>query len=195
MDRYTPIVILIITLGIAVPSVLGTEHYQLTNNNKNYAPVQPIPFSHRLHAGELKIECQYCHVGADQSRHASIPHLSTCMNCHTEVKGSTVDGKAAIAKMQDMFNRDEPIKWVRVHRLPDFAYFNHSAHIHKGIKCQDCHGPVEEMGTMKQFSDLSMGWCVNCHRKYEGQTYAGLIREDGKPHVLHPPLDCAACHR
>lgn len=136
-----------------------------------YAPVQPIPFSHKIHAGDNKIDCNYCHTGVRKSKHANIPSPNICMNCHTTVK---TDSKW-IQELHSYVDYDtktktygpnqKPIQWTRVHNLPDLAYFNHSQHVKvAGLECQQCHGPVQEMETMYQYSTLTMGWCIDCHR-------------------------------
>lgn len=160
---------------------------------QNYQPEQPIAFSHALHAGENEIDCNYCHSSARHSKHSGIPSANVCMNCHMYVDGSEItdatgnlkydgEGSPEIAKIYaaigwDSENREyiedyeeQPIKWVRIHNLPDLAYFNHSQHVNVGqLECQECHGPVETMEEMYQYSELTMGWCINCHRETEVQ--------------------------
>ncbi len=154
---------------------------------KDYQPAQPIYYSHKVHAGTNQISCLYCHGGAQDSKHASIPSVNVCMNCHKAVKeykgdpifredGMQVNGTAEIQKLYAYagWNPDtktydkpgKPIEWVKIHNLPDHVYFNHSQHVKVGKQqCQTCHGNIQEMGEVKQFSDLSMGWCINCHRE------------------------------
>ncbi|KAA0214748.1 cytochrome C [bacterium] len=177
-------VIFLATFGLSFSALASLGDFHLLGNHQDYQPQQPIAYSHALHAGQLGIACEYCHSGAGESRHASVPSLSTCMNCHEQVKGSTATGQAEIQKIARMHAANEPVRWVRVHNLPDFVYFNHSAHVNKKVACQTCHGNVQDMAVVKQFSDLSMGWCVNCHRTQNAQ--------DPK---LNAPLDCDACHR
>lgn len=154
--------------------------YLLTNNkitigyDQHYQPDQPIPFSHQLHAGQYKIDCKYCHTSVEVSRHASIPSLNICMNCHIQVKTDS----PWIQKVQEAYNSGKSIAWKKVHMLPDFVKFNHGPHIKAGKQCKDCHGPVETMPVVYQFSSLSMGWCVNCHRLPEN----------------HAPTNCGTCH-
>jgi mono/diheme cytochrome c family protein len=146
--------------------------------SKDYTPEQPIKFSHKLHVGQNKIDCQFCHYGAEKSRHAVIPTTSVCMNCHRYVSTGPKYGTREIAKIYKasgwdpdkaaFVNKAEPIKWVKIHNLPDHVYFNHSQHVKVGgIDCKTCHGKVEEYEDMKQFAPLSMGWCINCHRQTE----------------------------
>jgi mono/diheme cytochrome c family protein/cytochrome c-type biogenesis protein CcmH/NrfF len=156
-------IVVLLFIGIAVRScwmgmmTIGVE--------QNYAPKQPIPFSHKLHAGQYKINCNYCHTGVYKSKQATIPSLNICMNCHSSIKEGP-SGKEAIGKLVAAYEAGTPIKWVRVHNLPDLAYFNHSQHTNvAGLECQKCHGPIEEMEVVRQHSSLTMGWCVNCHRE------------------------------
>ena len=133
---------------------------------QNYQPVQPIPFSHKVHAGANKINCNYCHTGVYKSKQASIPSVNICMNCHTHIKEGPQYGTEAIGQVVKAYETGAPIKWVRVHNLPDLSYFNHSQHTTvAGIECQKCHGPIEEMEVVRQHSPLTMGWCINCHRE------------------------------
>lgn len=133
-----------------------------------YQPVQPIAYSHKLHAGELGINCNYCHVGVEKSKSATIPSLNICMNCHNYVEKGPKYGTKEIAKIKKHYEEGKPVEWVRIHNLPDFVYFSHQQHVVAGgQKCQTCHGPIEEMEEVYQYSDLSMGWCINCHRQTE----------------------------
>ncbi|RKR81419.1 cytochrome c2 [Mucilaginibacter gracilis] len=154
-----------------------------TNVHTGYQPVQPIKYSHQLHAGTMKIDCQYCHGGAYKSKNATIPSLNVCMNCHKVVKTESPE----IHKIYDALGYDpqttkydstkaRPIQWIRVHNLPDLAYFNHSQHVTVGkVKCQTCHGPIQEMAEVKQYSPLTMKWCIQCHKRtevdYKGNAY------------------------
>ncbi|HEY8689211.1 MAG TPA: c-type cytochrome [Chitinophagaceae bacterium] len=159
--------------------------------NKGYQPVQPIYYSHKVHAGTNQISCLYCHGGAQDSKHANIPSVNVCMNCHMAIKeytgdpitredGSSVNGTTEIKKLYEYsgWNPDlkkydkpgKPIEWIRIHNLPDHVYFNHAQHVKVGQqKCQTCHGNIQEMPEVAQFADLSMGWCINCHRETKVQ--------------------------
>tara|TARA_B100000674_G_C37938728_1_gene961610 strand:+ start:113 stop:1342 length:1230 start_codon:yes stop_codon:yes gene_type:complete len=151
---------------------------------QNYQPEQPIAFSHKLHAGEQGIDCNYCHSSARESKHSGIPSANVCMNCHTYInEGRSEEGTKEINKIYAAIGFDpnsktyipgyeqKPIEWVRIHNLPDLAYFNHSQHVNVGgIECQTCHGPIEEMEEVYQYSKLTMGWCINCHRETEIDT-------------------------
>ncbi|MCK0160749.1 cytochrome c3 family protein [Allomuricauda sp. F6463D] len=202
--------------------------------DQGYAPVQPIHFSHKIHAGDNKIDCKYCHSSARVSKTSGIPSLNVCMNCHKSIyeyagnpEGPSAEDLAAghtnefytgeIKKLYKAVGWDEenqsytgdsqPVEWVRIHNLPDFAYFNHSQHVSvAGIECQTCHGPVEEMEVVEQFSPLTMGWCVNCHRetdvKVEGNAYYEAIHEElSKKYgvekltaAMMGGLECGKCH-
>ena len=154
-----------------------------TNVHQGYQPEQPIHFPHDLHAGVMKIDCQYCHSGAYKSKNATIPSLNICMNCHKVVKQESPEIQKIYAalgydpKTQKYDStKARPMQWVRVHNLPDFAYFNHSQHVKVGqIKCQTCHGPVQTMKEIYQYSPLTMKWCIQCHKRtevnYKGNAY------------------------
>jgi len=166
----------------ALVAFLGSAGWKTLWNvgvHQGYKPVQPIKFSHQLHAGVNQIECQYCHSGAFKSKNASIPSLNVCMNCHKYVTASEKYNGETSPEIQKIYNaldwdgqkygpNQKPIQWVRVHNLPDFAYFNHSQHVVvAGVECQRCHGPIETMDEVYQYSPLTMKWCVNCHRETE----------------------------
>lgn len=172
----------LVYLAIFLAIVFGS--YKTVNNaidlgrQQGYAPTQPINFSHKIHAGIQGIDCQYCHDGARRSKHATIPGVNTCMNCHKAVQGETETAQNEIGKIYKAAGYDpttqtyslEPqgVEWVRIHNLPDHVYFNHSQHVVAGgVECQTCHGEVEKMDVLEQASPLSMGWCVNCHRQTE----------------------------
>jgi mono/diheme cytochrome c family protein/uncharacterized Tic20 family protein len=170
---------------------------------QGYAPVQPIPFSHKLHAGQYQIDCNYCHTGAVKGKQAGIPSLNICMNCHGQIKNGPNFGPDAIATLTNAYENNRPIKWVRIHNLPDLAYFNHAQHVNVGgVKCQTCHGPIQEMDVVYQYSPLTMGWCINCHRETEvngadNAYYDRLIEVHNKRQFTVAEiggLDCARCH-
>lgn len=130
-----------------------------------YQPVQPVPFSHKLHAGEMGIDCRYCHATVEDAPMASIPPNATCMNCHSNV--DLGDRAKRIQPLIDSYEGGETLEWVRVHMLPDYAYFDHSVHVNAGVGCASCHGQVEQMDTVYQAEPLSMSWCLDCHRNPE----------------------------
>jgi len=150
-----------------------------------YAPEQPIKFSHKLHAGTMKIDCQYCHTGVEKSRFATIPTASICMNCHTIARKD----KPEILKLAGYFNNGKAIPWKRIHRVPDYAYFNHSVHVNKGIDCKNCHGDVARMDVVSQVHSFTMGSCLNCHRSAH-EKLPELARQ-----IKNGPDNCNACHR
>lgn len=171
---------------------------------EGYAPTQPIKFSHKVHAGDYKIDCNYCHTGVTKSKNANIPSPNICMNCHSEIKEGATTGTVEIQKIYNAIDNNEPIEWIRVHNLPDLAYFNHSQHISVGkLECQTCHGPVEEMEVIRQYTNLTMGWCINCHRdtplNTKGNGYYDKLVEihEGKGEFTvseNGGLECAKCH-
>jgi hypothetical protein len=214
-QRIITIALLIgLSFGL-ITLVSGMSAWRLPDREQGYAPQQPIAYSHRLHAGELQIDCRFCHWAADQSRHAGIPSTDVCMKCHAIVtcsynalqqEAQQADKEkrkprqivsAELRKLYDSFGLDESLQhkpgavpasipWVRVHNLPDYVYFDHRAHVTAGVTCQRCHGPVESMERVSQFESLSMGWCVSCHRE---ATANGI---NGQP--VRASTDCAVCH-
>ncbi|NOT73862.1 MAG: c-type cytochrome [Cyclobacteriaceae bacterium] len=200
--------------------VVGTLAFKTTIDGlysigvqKNYQPKQPIAFSHKIHAGQYEIECKYCHTGAAKGKQANIPSPSICMNCHSQIRTGTITGDGEIAKIYAAvgYNPDsakyigptKPIEWIRIHNLPDLAYFNHSQHVNvAGVVCQTCHGPIQEMDVVKQYSLLTMGWCIDCHRKTDVNTkgnayYDNLVEiHDKKTFKVEQigGLECAKCH-
>lgn len=182
---------------------------------RDYQPKQPIAFSHKVHAGTYEIECKYCHTGAMKGKQANIPSPNICMNCHSQIKEGTNTGTGEISKIYAAVGYDpdtqtytgvtKPIEWVRIHNLPDLAYFNHSQHVNvAGVICQTCHGPIETMDVVKQYSLLTMGWCIDCHRKTDVNTkgnayYDNLVELHNKSKKVMKVediggLECAKCH-
>lgn len=142
--------------------VLGVTGLSPQTTDVGYMPNQPVEYSHAMHAGELGIDCRYCHNTVETSRFASIPPTQTCMNCHNTIQSKSEIDKLAVVK--ESAKTGMPIEWLRVHDLPDYAYFNHSAHVSKGVGCYECHGRVDKMEQVFQAETLSMGWCLDCHR-------------------------------
>lgn len=187
--------LLLISLGAACDSPMNTQ--------RGYRPQQPIAYSHALHAGLYEIDCQYCHTGAERSRHAGVPPASVCMNCHTNVKTDSPEIQKLAAYVKD----DRPVPWVKVHRLPDHAYFSHASHVTSGVACQTCHGPVEQMVRVEQVETMKMGWCLDCHRETRDAgkdaplplatlgpaAMADISKVPAR--TLEPPTHCSACHR
>lgn len=185
----------LVGVGVAILMVGAVFWNFPSASNQGYSPEQPIPYSHKLHAGKYKIACLYCHTNAERSAHATVPPLSICMNCHSIVKGDS----PYIQTMKKAFAEGRPIEWVRVHELPDHVRFVHSRHVKAGLACQTCHGQVQEMERVYQFAPLTMGWCMECHR---GQTTpkevktalvaAGSAKHYPEGHVA--PTSCNVCH-
>jgi len=169
---------------------------------KGYAPKQPIAFSHKLHAGQYEIACQYCHTTVYNAKGASIPSANICMNCHNAIK----QGSPEIKKIYQAIEKDQPIEWVRIHNLPDLAYFNHSQHTNvAGLACENCHGDIKNMEVVEQYSPLTMGWCIDCHRKTtvnskDNAYYDRLLEAHNKAGkgemkvVDIGGLECSKCH-
>ena len=185
---------LALALGAGYWSLGGRRYHRLLGDQQGYAPVQPIAYSHAQHAGKLKIDCLYCHYGAARSDAAGVPAVSVCMNCHNAVRkaAGASEPSAEIAKLvaaweTRLSDAPKPVEWNRIHDLPDFVHFSHRVHVANDIRCQECHGPVQEMTRVRQASSLSMGWCVNCHRQEKSVAPSHWKRTGG-------PLDCAACH-
>ncbi len=248
--RIIALVLGLLAVMLSLAPRLAATRFQ--GNHEGYEPIQPIAYSHRLHAGEMAMPCLYCHFGAEKSRHAGIPPANVCMNCHASVFATmgqklaarqplekvVEDAKAAVADAekaeaapervaelnvavteaeaallafkpntilsdalkplfaavgfdpkQAAYDPDAPrtpIRWKQVHRLPDYVFFDHRAHVGAGVDCQRCHGPVESMERVRQFNNLSMGWCLNCHRDVRAHGVKG------KP--VSPSTNCSACH-
>lgn len=162
--RIIHLLILLVCIGFQI-KIIAHEAIDL-GRTKNYMPDQPIKFSHKIHAGQNQIDCKYCHSNVNNSKSAGIPTASLCMNCHSVVREGSITGKFEINKLYAALERNEPIQWVKVHSLPDHVFFSHAQHVNVGkVACEKCHGKVEEMHIVKQVSDLSMGFCVNCHRE------------------------------
>jgi len=210
------VIVLLVGIGmVSVSLISALSDFHMFGDNEGYRPEQPIAYSHRVHAGELAMPCLYCHSGAERSRRAGIPSSNICMNCHKfvtatlgaireEERQAGEEGRDIVPivspelqKMYDALGLDEQlvrdpdrplqaIEWKRVHKLPDFVYFDHRPHVAVGVACQRCHGPIESMDRVRQFSSLTMGWCVECHRA------SGGTRIAGRP--VDPSLDCTTCH-
>ncbi len=172
-----------------------------------YEPQQPVPYSHKLHAGDLGLDCRYCHTTVETSAYAGVPPTNTCMNCHKLV----LPASEKLDPVRESYNTGVPIQWVRVHKMPDFTYFDHSIHINAGVGCNSCHGNVREMEVVRQVEPLSMGWCLDCHRQPEQQLRpaseitnmewsppkdnSAFAKKIMSQKHLNPPEDCSGCHR
>lgn len=237
-NMNTTVLSLFVTIIIGLPMAGYGYKFSISEVGvqKGYAPEQPIAFSHKLHAGDLNLNCRYCHSTVEESKSASIPALNTCMNCHKGVQlTEKYNGNVSpeIQKIYDALDYDpeakpgeeygnnpKPIRWVRIHNLPDHAYFNHSQHVKVGkLECQTCHGPIEQMERVQQWNTLQMGWCIDCHRNAgidaaNNNYYAALHAKaagdienngnnsqyfgpDGKVRItpaMNGGLECAKCH-
>lgn len=205
--RFIPTIIFLGAFGWQAKMVVD-ESIKL-GRQQNYAPDQPIKFSHKVHAGDQGIDCMYCHTTVEHSKSAGIPPVNLCLNCHVLIREGTNSGRFEISKLIDAFENEERIEWIRIHNLPDHVYFNHAQHVNAGkLDCNQCHGPVETMHTVRQVHDLSMGWCLDCHRTTEVQfignsfyeTYEKLHEQIKKGEITKVTSamvggeDCMKCH-
>ncbi len=237
IDKLKPVIFL--TGGISAIGIILIFNFYFTDAHLSvgYQPDQPIPFSHRLHAGELGIDCRYCHVNVEKSPHASVPPSDVCMNCHSQLKKDSpqlkplfdlyqqylskeviVAGKKETPVVEKVENEhyQHPLPWVRIHNIPDYAYFDHSAHINANVGCVECHGRIDQMIKVKQEKPLTMFWCLDCHRNYQDHVrpnhvsvtdmawsweneqksnekeFKTALKNSKK---LNPPEECSACHR
>ena len=197
------VVILIIIIIIGAFWYWGSPYY----TDVGYQPEQPIPYSHKFHVGELGMDCRYCHTGVELSPVAGIPPTQTCMNCHIMVKPNS----DSLLVVKDSWDNKRPIKWVRVHKSPDYVYFDHSAHVNVGVGCKSCHGRIDRMNVVMQTEPLSMSWCLECHRNPEEhlRPVSEITNMDWRPDANHkkiaqqmmqdlnitPPTGCQGCHR
>jgi hypothetical protein len=205
--------ILALTLLVVPLYVVGVFAFAASprTTDVGYAPRQPVAYSHLLHAGELGVDCRYCHNTVERAGFAAVPPSQTCMNCHAAVK--TASDK--LVALRERHNPESPVagmpvEWVKVHDLPDYAYFNHSAHVRRGVGCVSCHGRVDHMEVVYQAEPLSMGWCLRCHRNPEPNLRpldkitdmnwqrSGPLAADEDPariYDIQPSTDCSTCHR
>jgi hypothetical protein len=189
--RSPGFVFVVVFIFITLLAKAGIDGLYSIGIQQGYEPVQPIAFSHKLHAGQYEIECQYCHTGVMTSRSANIPSANICMNCHGQIMVMTgqTEKSVEIQKIHDAVQNDKPIEWIRVHNLPDLAYFNHAQHYNVGgITCQTCHGPVETMDVVRQYNTLTMGWCIDCHRKTAIKSKTPMVVQD------IGGIECSKCH-
>jgi mono/diheme cytochrome c family protein len=224
-NQFLVLVTAVVLLLVSGYMVYG--YFMQIGIDQGYQPVQPIHFSHKIHVGENQVECKFCHSSARVSKHSGIPSLNVCMNCHKSI-GEVAEETSTEEYSKDFYDKEiqklyaavgwdpaeqaytgetEPVKWIRIHNLPDFAYFNHSQHVEVGgVACQTCHGPVEEMEIMYQHAPLTMGWCINCHREtnvmaagneYYEKVHAELSAKYGVENLTVAQMggiECAKCH-
>jgi hypothetical protein len=180
-------IVVLVSIFVALYVAAGVLWALFVLDRSNYArrvniPIeQPIPYSHQLHADSLGMDCRYCHASAGYAPYANIPATETCMTCHHEI----LVNSPSVQQIWDSFENDTPIRWIKVHDLPDYAYFNHSAHINNGMGCTECHGQVNEMPVVYRVHDLTMGWCLDCHRNPE--EYIRPVDEVWNMDYEHPP--------
>ena len=195
--------ILLIIIIIGAIWYWGSPYY----TDVGYQPEQPAPYSHKFHVGELGMDCRYCHTGVEESATAGIPPTQTCMNCHVMVKPASDSLKVVKAS----WDNNEPIQWIRVHKSPDYVYFDHSAHVNVGVGCKTCHGRIDRMNVVMQSEPLSMSWCLDCHRNPEEhlRPVSEITNMNWLPDASHkefaqqmiqdlnitPPTGCQGCHR
>ncbi len=153
------LVVGVLGFGLYAPVVMGLGLSPRTLD-VGYAPAQPVPYSHAQHAGQLGIDCRYCHIGIDKGPNATLPATQICMNCHASV----LSDSSKLVAVRESWATGKPIPWKRIHDLPDYSYFNHSAHVNRGVSCVNCHGRVDQMDVVQQVQPLSMAWCLDCHR-------------------------------
>ena len=193
-----------VVFGGAFTTLVSWRYLSPWHIEVGYQPEQPVFYSHKLHAGVMGMDCRYCHQHVERGPHATVPTTETCMNCHGKVKTGSVE----IQKIAEAHAADKPIEWVKVHMLPDYAYFNHSAHVNAGVGCASCHGRVDQMEVVRQTQPLSMGWCLDCHREPENHlrprdkvTDMDFVpdpeagKKIKKDRQLSPPTHCSACHQ
>lgn len=207
LDQLRPVLALLLAGGPVYVLVLGYYGFWPNTRTKGYMPEQPVPYSHALHVGQLGMDCRYCHTGVETSAAAAIPPTATCMNCHSLIRAES----EKLVQVRDSFATGKPVQWLKVHNLPDFVYFNHSAHVQRGVACVTCHGRVDKMEEVYQAEPISMGWCLDCHRNPEKNlrpvefvtamdwqpTEDPLVlgRRLAEERNIKPSTDCSTCHR
>jgi len=202
-----PAVPILVVGGAVYTGLIVWLGFSPKTTDVGYAPKQPVPYSHALHVGQLGMDCRYCHTTVETAAHAAVPPTQTCMNCHSMVRANS----EKLIPVRESYATGMPVEWIRVHDLPDYAYFNHSAHVRRGIGCVSCHGRVDTMEVVYQAEPLSMGWCLECHRNPERHlrpldtvTQMDWVPEEDQEvlgarlaemYDINPPVDCNTCHR
>jgi hypothetical protein len=203
-------ILLLIAAAVLAPGLAtGAVWYYFSPRftDVGYRPIQPVPYSHKLHVGEMGLDCRYCHASVEVSAVANVPPTSVCMNCHRTV----LRNSEALAPIRESAATGKPMRWVRVHLLPEYAYFPHRAHVAAGVGCVSCHGHIEEMEVVQQAEPLSMSWCLDCHRnprpnlrprsEVTNMKWAPPRDPAARERLLaslpqvNPPVDCSGCHR
>jgi menaquinone reductase, multiheme cytochrome c subunit len=197
----------VVALGAVASTAAYTYYTWPTVIDTGYQPAQPIPYSHKLHAGQMGIDCYYCHSTVYRANFAAVPAQTTCMKCHMQVKKDS----PRLALLRQAADTGEPIQWVQIHRLPDYVYFSHQAHLSAGVSCVSCHGRIDQMIEVRQEKPLNMAWCLECHRNPEANIRpaelvtkldwvpdrdpAEIGREIIAQKHIEPPTNCSGCHR
>jgi hypothetical protein len=206
-DKFLRVFLVAALIMAAVAIGFATWLFHPKRTEVGYSPKQPVAYSHKLHAGDLGIDCRYCHFTVETAAMAAPPPTEVCMNCHTRVRATST----ALAPVRESYANGTPIPWVRVHRLPDFVFFNHSAHVGAGVSCVSCHGRVDQMIEVKQVEPLNMAWCLECHRDPASRIRprefvtrlgwkpdrdpAAIGQELVAANRISPPTNCSGCHR
>jgi hypothetical protein len=205
-NKVLPITFFLVLGPLGTAAMAGVWYYGTNKHIEvGYQPTQPVPYSHKLHAGDMGIDCRYCHSNVERGAMALVPATETCMNCHSKVRTDST----RLLPVRESFANDKPIPWIRIHNLPDYVYFDHSAHLSVGVGCVTCHGRIDHMVTVKQEKPLSMGWCLACHRDPEPHLrdpaqITNMSIPDLNPEnpgtrfigrKVNPPLHCSGCHR
>jgi hypothetical protein len=193
--------------GLVYASVVIYLGFSPKATDVGYMPTQPVPYSHALHVGQLGMDCRYCHTGVEVAAAAAIPPTQTCMNCHSKVRANS----EKLIPVRESYATGMPVPWIRIHDLPDYVYFDHSAHVRRGVGCVSCHGRIDAMEVVFQAEPLSMGWCLECHRSPENHlrpvefvTQLDWVPEEDQlalgtrlreTNNINPPTDCNTCHR
>jgi hypothetical protein len=209
VDKYVRIGGIVATVGVVVGIALFSYLTYPTVLKTGYQPVQPVPYSHKLHVGNMGMDCYYCHYTVYKAAYAAIPPTQVCMNCHSRVRTDS----PLLEKVRDSYSSGQPVQWVRVHKLAQYVYFNHSAHINSGVSCVSCHGRVDQMQEVRQVKPLNMAFCLDCHRNpapnlrpTEYVTKLDWTPPNGEDPVeigrriiaekhINPPVNCSGCHR
>ncbi len=207
VNKLLPLIVVGKVLGITFAILFVWYYFSPKYTDVGYRPTQPIEYSHKLHAGDLGIDCRYCHTGVENGRYAQVPPTQVCMNCHNMIGK---DNKKLEA-LRESWETNTPIQWVRVHDLADYAYFNHAAHIRAQIGCESCHGNVTKMEKVMRVEPLSMSWCLDCHRNptphirpanmitsFDWHPSENQLRDAQKVMVeknINPKVECSVCHR
>lgn len=216
-SNLLPLKLLVCLLVVACFIIGGIWYYFTPKYTRvGYQPDQPVPFSHAIHVKQLGMDCRYCHSFVEVSGHSNIPNTQTCINCHGQ--GKIKSDSPRLAPVQESWKTGRPIQWVKVHKLPDYAYFNHAVHVNRGVSCYSCHGEINEMSVVYEAKPLSMAWCLECHRAPENFLRptsevmpSNVFNMDWHPKSfdeqlkvgtqlkhewnVNPPTTCGGCHR